>query len=84
MVLGLIAGGIALSVRRARKRRRMPARAAGLRQALARMIDRPERVANGEARPPMKIATAAGAAAASVLARRLAQQLTARDRTQLQ
>ena len=79
-LLGLVAGGVALSIHRSRRRRRLPARLARLRQALARMVDRPERVARPQPSVGLKILAAAGAAAASVVGRRLAQGLTTSDK----
>ncbi|HVV48810.1 MAG TPA: hypothetical protein VHO06_04050 [Polyangia bacterium] len=70
----LAGGGIALAVVRRRRRARLGARLERLQQALARMIDKPQRVAvvPGAGR---KVAGAAGAAVASVLAKRLAGRL---------
>jgi hypothetical protein len=69
-VLGLAAGAIALGVARRRRRNELGARMARLREALGRMMEKPSRVANdpGVGR---KIAAAAGAAAASALAKRV-------------
>jgi hypothetical protein len=73
-LIGLVAGGIALAVRRHRREQQLPARLARLREALGRMVDKPKRVANdpGVGR---KIAAAAGGAAASLVAKRLVKQL---------
>ena len=65
---GIIAAAVAtawLGAHRARRRDRLPARAGRLRQAVSRMIDRPERVAV-DPRPSM-IAQVATAAATSVV-----------------
>jgi len=69
-LLALAAGGIALAVTRRRRRQRFPARLERLRDALGRMVAKPNRVATdpGVGR---KIAAAAGAAAASLAAKKL-------------
>jgi hypothetical protein len=72
---GLAAGGVLMARRRCRVRRSLPLRVVRIGQALGRLVDHPER----QSRPPqsvgLKIVAAAGAAAASVLARRLMQRL---------
>jgi hypothetical protein len=73
-LLGLAAGGTALAARRRRQRETLGARSRRLRQALARMIDKPERVASAPS-PERKIATAAAAALASVVVKRLAERV---------
>ena len=60
------AGAIALGVWRARRRNTLLARGGRLRQALGRMIDRPERVAT-EPTVTQRILAAAGSAAAAFL-----------------
>ena len=75
-LLGMAVGGIALSTRRRRQRETLGARLWRLRQALARMIDKPERVASAPS-PERKIATAAAAALASVVVRRWAERIAA-------
>ena len=60
------AGAIALGVWRARRRNTLIARGGRLRQALGRMIDRPERVAT-EPTVTQRILGAAGSAAAAFL-----------------
>ena len=77
-LLGLAAGGIALSARRRRQRETFGARLQRLRQALARMIDKPERVASAPS-PERKIATAAAAALASVVVKRWAERIASGD-----
>src|SRR5205085_1679329 len=69
-LLALAAGGVALAVTRRRRRQRLPARLERLREALGRMVAKPNRVATdpGVGR---KIAAAAGAAAASLTAKKL-------------
>lgn len=69
-LLGLGAGVIALALARRRRRNQIGARLARLREAVARMVDKPSRVAN-EPGVGRKIAAAAGAAAASALAKRV-------------
>jgi len=73
----LLGGLVALSVGNRRRRARPAVRAFEARRALVRLLDHPHRVA---AEPSMgvKIATAAGVAAGTVLARRLAERLVAR------
>ena len=69
-VLGLAAGAIAWGVGRRRRRTEIGARLGRLREALERMVAKPNRVATdlGVGR---KIVAAAGAAAASALAKKL-------------
>jgi hypothetical protein len=73
-LLGITAGGIALGVAHRRRRARLGARLDRFQQALRRMIDKPARVAN---KPTMgqKIVGAGGAAAASMIVKRLAGNL---------
>jgi hypothetical protein len=68
-LLGLAAGGVALTVRRHRQREALSARLVRFRRALARMIDKPERVANAPS-AQWKMATAVAAAIVSVVAKR--------------
>ena len=74
--VGVVAGAAVL---RARRDRRVAAaalaKARGLRGALGRIFDHPERVAQPSPSVPRKIAAAGGGTLASVLARRLAQRL---------
>ena len=70
-LLGIAAGGIALGVAHRRRRARLGARVARFQQAIHRMIDKPARVAN-KPTVSQKILGAAGAAAASAIAKRLA------------
>jgi hypothetical protein len=78
-LLGVAVGGISLAVARRRRRDRLGFRLSRLQEATQRMIAHPSRVANdpGVGR---KIVGAAGAAAASVVARRLAQRLVGKTR----
>jgi hypothetical protein len=73
-LLGLAAGGILLATRRRRNRDALAARSRTLSQALARMSDKPERVASASS-PKRWIVTAAAAALASVVVRRLAERI---------
>jgi hypothetical protein len=74
-VAALVAGGIALHRARERRRQTLPARLRRLREAVARMMDDPDRVAEARPRVSRKIAASGGSAAASVLAKRIAQRL---------
>jgi hypothetical protein len=78
-VVGLVAGGWALAARRRRRRQALSSRVARLRQALARMIDKPERVARSPGTAE-RIAGAAATAIVSVVARRLAERMIRRPR----
>gem|GEM_PF-3540205 len=82
VVLGAIVGAIAARRAGARRQRAWSSRAQAavkrgkrLRQALARAIDEPERVATSEPPIAMKLLTAAATAATAVAVRRLANQL---------
>jgi len=67
LALGAVAAGsIALGVWRARRRNALTARGGRLREALGRMIDRPERVAT-EPTVTQRIIASAGSAAAAFL-----------------
>lgn len=87
VALGLV-GGLAaaavllpiLAVRRARRRNSLPARAQALRQALRRMVKRPDRVAEGRPHLPMKVLTAVLAAAASTIVKKELEKLFAQRR----
>jgi len=72
-LVAVVAGSWALAAHRRRQRQTVGSRAARLRQAVARMIDKPERVARS---PSMaeKIVGAGAAAVISVLAKRLAER----------
>lgn len=74
-VVGLAAGGVLLARRRLRTRRRLPVRVARIGQALVRLVGHPERQSPPPESVGLKILAAAGAAAASVLARRLMQRV---------
>ena len=73
-LLGIAAGGIALGVAHRRRRARLGPRLARFHEALRRMTDQPGRVANSPS-VGRKIVGAGGAAAASVIAKRLAGNL---------
>jgi hypothetical protein len=69
------AGSIALGAWRARRRNTLMARGGRLREALARMIDRPERVAV-EPTAMQRILAAAGSAAAAFLIKALLEHVS--------
>ena len=75
--LGLVAGGIALAVRRRRRRLSLAGRAARLGRALSHMAHHAEQSEREDPKLGLarKIAAAGGTAAASALARRLATGL---------
>ena len=73
-LLGIAAGGIALGVAHRRRRARLGPRLDRFHEALRRMVDQPGRVANTPS-VGRKIVGAGGAAAASVIAKRLAVRL---------
>jgi hypothetical protein len=77
-LVGIAAGGIAFGVAHRRRRGRLAARLTRFQEALRRMIDKPTRVANTPT-IGQKIVGAGGAAAASMIAKRLAGNLL-RDR----
>ena len=74
---GVVAGSIALRAWRARHRNTLTARSGRLRQALSRMIDRPERVAV-EPTVTQRIIGAAGSAAAAFLIKAALERVTRR------
>lgn len=73
----LVGGLVALAIRQSRERRRPTRRVREARRALARLLDHPHRVA-AEPSVAVKIATAAGVAAGSAIARQLATRMMAR------
>jgi hypothetical protein len=77
-LLGVAVGGISLARARRRRRDRLGPRLARMQEALQRMVAHPARVANTPGLG-QKIVGAAGAAAASVIARKLAQRLVGRS-----
>jgi hypothetical protein len=77
-LLGIAVGGISLEIARRRRRDRLRPRLSRLEEALRRMVAHPNRVAT-DAGVGRKIAGAAGAAAASVIARKLVQRLVGKQ-----
>jgi hypothetical protein len=82
MIVGIVAGGIALALNRRRRRHSLRGRAhrlrgaAGhLREAVRRIVAHPERVAERGPSVARKVAAAGGGAIASVLGKRLAGRL---------
>ena len=75
-LLGLCAAGVAWRIAHRRKERALLARARRWRHAFAEALVAPDAAVVAPPRPgfPMKVLTAAGAAAAAVVARRLAEQ----------
>ena len=69
-LLALAAGGIALAMSRRHRRQRLPARLERLREALQRMVAKPNRVATNPG-VGRRIVAAAGGAAASLAAKKL-------------
>jgi hypothetical protein len=79
-VLALAIGLPILGVRRARKRRTLAFRAAALRQALGRMIRRPDRVAENPPHLPKKVLTGVAVTVATTLARKQIERLMSNRR----
>ena len=73
VLLGVAVGGIELARTRHRRRNQLRPRLSRLQEAVRRMVENPKRVATDQG-VGRKIVGAAGAAAASVLARKLAQR----------
>ena len=69
------AGSIAFAIRRTRHRDTAPARGARLREAVGRMLDRPERVAS-EPTATQRIIASAGSAAAAFLIKAALERVT--------
>ncbi|MFT3917384.1 MAG: hypothetical protein QM704_25850 [Anaeromyxobacteraceae bacterium] len=76
VVVVLLGGLVAVAVRRRRRRATIPGKAREVRRAMARLLDRPDRVAM---KPGVteKVLAAAATAAAAALARRLVQRTVA-------
>jgi len=74
LLAGMVGGAIALGLALRRHRRTPRARLHSLREAMQRMLHDPDRVARIEPSVGRKILAAVGAAAASTLAKRLAQR----------
>jgi hypothetical protein len=73
-VASLIAGAIALTVARAKRRRSIKYRVTRLRDALRRMSAHPERVAKEQPNVSRKLLAAGGTAIASALGKKLAKR----------
>jgi hypothetical protein len=73
--VGMIVGAFALAANRRRNRRTRRARWHGLREAVQRMMEHPERVAKEGPNVGLKILAAGGTTAASLLVKRLALRL---------
>ena len=71
----IVAGMIILSIWRSQRRERPVVKAQRLRLALARMMDKPERVARPRPRIVRKFAAAAASAAAGLLAQKISQRV---------
>jgi hypothetical protein len=74
LVAGLAGGMVALTVRRRRRRAEWPARARRLRQAVGRMVARPERVAASDPSRTSKLVTAIITTAATAMVKRLIEE----------
>jgi hypothetical protein len=74
LLAGMVGGAIALGISMRRRHRTPRARLHSLREAVQRMLHDPDRVARVEPSVGRKILAAGGAAAASTLAKRLAQR----------
>jgi hypothetical protein len=74
-VVGLIGGAIVLVVQHQRERALLSSRVSRLRQALARMIDNPQRVAPAGSTIPGKLLAAAGSAATTLLVKRMLENV---------
>jgi hypothetical protein len=77
-VAGVVTGVVLMRRARKRRRRRLPARLRSLRHAVQRMVAEPDRVVESQPRVPKRILAAAGAAAASVVGRRVAERIVRR------
>ena len=69
--LALMAGGVAFAVWRSRRRDELPEKARRLRKAIGRAVDKPQRVARGDAPLWEKILAAVGTTIAVNLTKRL-------------
>lgn len=78
VLVGAIWGGVLLHNARERERNSLVGRSRRLQSALRRAMDKPDKVAEAEPSVGAKILTAAGTAAAAVIARKLATRLIAR------
>jgi hypothetical protein len=75
---GVVTSAVLIHRERSRRRRSLPVRLRGLRQALRRMAAEPERVVESQPRVRNRILVAAGTAVASVMGRRLAERIVRR------
>jgi hypothetical protein len=74
VLIGIVAGGIALFVSSVRRRRSWRVRADHLGKALRRAVAHPEHVAERRPSVPRKIAAAGGSAIASAIGKRIASR----------
>ena len=70
----LLVGGIGLAIWRSRKREEVPQKARRLRIAFGRAVDKPEKVARGEAPPWEKILAAVGTTIAVSVTKKLLER----------
>jgi hypothetical protein len=70
-----VVGGVAFAIWRSQKRDTLPARAHRLRLAAARAVDKPQKVARGDAPPWEKILAAVGTTLAVSLTKKLVDRL---------
>jgi hypothetical protein len=75
LTVGLVGGVVVLAVHQQRQRQALVSRASRLRRAVARMIDKPDRVAPAGASLTGKALTAAASAASTILVKRLLASL---------
>ncbi len=73
-VVVLLLGGVGYAIYRSRKRQELPQKARRLRIAVGRAVDKPEKVARGEAPVWEKIVGAVGVTIATSLAKKLVEQ----------
>jgi len=78
VLIGAVLGGIALYGARVRKRESLMGRGQRLRWALQRAMDKPDKVAKEQPNMALKILSAAGTAAAAVVARKFATRIVSR------
>lgn len=74
VLIGMVAGGIALFIARMRQKRSFRARAGRLGKALRRAVAHPEHLAERRPSVPRKIAAAGGSAIASAIGKRIAKR----------
>lgn len=73
-VVVLMLGGVGYAIYRSRKREEMPQKARRLRIAVGRAVDKPEKVARGDAPVWEKIVAAVGVTIATSLAKKLVER----------